>query len=88
MGYFAVSYQLNKQKDYQNLWDELERLNAHKVMRSFYFLDVNLEECSPLRDHLKEFIDKDDMLAVVKIESKPECFRPFEGTGDWVDARF
>lgn len=88
MGYFAVSYQLNKDKDYQTLWDELDRLNGHKVMRSFYFLDVNLKECSELRDHLKAFVDDDDMLAVVKIESKPAHYRAFVGTNDWINARF
>ena len=32
MAYFIVNYQLNKDgQDYQNLWDEFERLEAQKA---------------------------------------------------------
>lgn len=88
MGYFAVSYQLNNQKNYQKLWDEMERLGGHKVMRSFYFLDVDLERCSELRDHLSGFVDGDDAIAVIKIESRPAHQMAFKGTNDWIKARF
>jgi len=88
MGYFAVSYQLNNQKDYQKLWDEMERLDGHKVMRSFYFLDVDVEKCSELRDYLSDFVDDDDAIAVVKIESRPAHKMAFKGTNDWINARF
>ena len=88
MAYFAVSYQLNNQKDYQPLWDEMERLEGHKVMRSFYFLDVDLNTCAQMRDHLLNFIDNDDAVAVVKIESRPSHQMGYKGTNDWISARF
>lgn len=88
MAYFAVSYQLNKDKDYKPLWDELERLDAHKVMRSFWFLDVDTDSAVDLRNHLVNFIDGDDAVAVVKIVTKPEHRMGYKGTNKWINDRF
>jgi hypothetical protein len=87
MAFFAVSYQLNLQKDYPTLWEEMERLDAHKVMRSFYFLDLDIS-ASELRDHLKDYIDNDDALAVVPFEKRPHHHMGFKGTNDWIRQRF
>lgn len=88
MAYFAVSYQLNDKKDYPTLWEELDRLNGQKIMRSFYFVDVSVSSASDLRDHLEGFVDEDDMIAVVKLESRPACYKCRKGTKAWLDARF
>ena len=87
MAYFAVSYQLNNQKDYPRLWKEMERLEGHKVMRSFYFLDLNFTAIE-VKDHLIGFIDKDDTLCVVPFDERPSCCRCAFGTKAWLDARF
>ncbi|GHA87215.1 hypothetical protein GCM10009069_08150 [Algimonas arctica] len=88
MAYYAISYQLNKEKDYQKLWDELKRLNAHKAMNSFWFLDLTTDETSVVRDHFKGFKDDDDAICVVKIESSPKHHMAFKGTNDWISKRF
>tara|TARA_B100000959_G_C14571422_1_gene455994 strand:+ start:89 stop:367 length:279 start_codon:yes stop_codon:yes gene_type:complete len=88
VAYFAVSYQLNNKKEYQLLWDEMERLGAHKVMRSLYFLDVNIETASGMRDHLCTFIDSDDAVAVVEVNSQPAHKMGYNGTNDWIKTRF
>ncbi len=88
MAYFAVSYQLNKQKDYQALWDEFARLGAHKAMNDYYLVDVNLTSANGMRDHLAKFVDEDDMLFVVKLESRPAPKRCFQGTAAWLDKHF
>lgn len=88
MPYYSVSYQLNKKKDYQKLWDELHRLGGHKVMQSFYFLDVTSKTASDLLNHLSEFVDDDDQIAVVEITKKPAYQMPNKGTNDWVKERF
>jgi CRISPR/Cas system-associated endoribonuclease Cas2 len=88
MAYFAVSYQLNRDKDYQTLWDEMDRLGGHKVMRSFYFLDVDADSAATLRDHLRQYVDTDDALAIVQIESRPAHYRAYKGTNDWINQRF
>ena len=37
MAVFIVTYDLNKNKDYETLWEELKRLDGHKAALSFYF---------------------------------------------------
>lgn len=88
MAYFSLSYQLNQQKDYKPLWAELERLNAHKAMRDYYLLDVDVETAVELNRHLAGFVDSDDMLFVAKLTSKPAPRKCYQGTTDWIAARF
>jgi len=89
MAYFAVSYQLNKQKDYKPLWNEMERLGAHKAMRDFYLLDVNAKTALELSNHLKQYIDdEDDMIFVVRLDSRPAPWRCYRGTTDWLNSHF
>ncbi len=88
MPLYLVSYDLRKKKDYQTLWDEMERLGGHKPLRSVYFLDVNSRNAADLRDHLKQFIDADDQLIVVEFSKRPATFRPNQGTTNWLDAKF
>lgn len=87
MAYFAVSYQLNKAKDYKPLWDAFTELNAHKAMRDFYLLDVD-STAIELREHLAQFMDNDDMVFVVPFTQKPSYSRANAGTNDWIKARF
>jgi hypothetical protein len=89
MAYFSVSYQLNKQKDYKPLWAEMERLYAHKAMRDYYLVDVDVETSAELSSHLQQFVDdKDDMIFVAKLTSKPASHRCYEGTAAWIKERF
>ena len=87
MAYFAVSYQLNKAKDYKPLWAALEELNAHKAMRDFYLVDVDAT-AAELRKHLDQHVDADDMVFVVPFSRKPSYNRAFVGTNEWIGARF
>lgn len=88
MAYFSVSYQLNNQKDYKPLWAEMERLKAHKAMRDYYLLDVDVDTAFRLREHLRSFIDCDHMIFVAKLDSKPGAWKCYQGTNAWIDARF
>lgn len=88
MSSFLVSYQLNKQKDYQTLWDEMSRLHAFKTMNSVYLLDWHNDDPESLRSHLQRFIDDDDFLMVVELVTKPAKHRCYKGTQDWIDARW
>ena len=87
MGLYAVSYQLNNAKNYAPLWDALDNMGGHKVMNSFYFLDMD-SSCTAIRDHLRQFIDEDDYLCVVRFQYKPAFTRALAGTNDWIGERF
>ncbi|EHK56788.1 hypothetical protein [Allomesorhizobium alhagi] len=87
MAYFAVNYQLNANKDYPKLWAEMDRLDGHKVLRSFYFLDLDIS-AADLRNHLKGYIDDDDAVVVVPFDLRPHHHMAYAGTNDWINARF
>lgn len=87
MAYYSITYQLNKEKDYLKLWDELERLSAVKVQNSHYF--VNLDNTTTeVKDHFAAFVDDDDMLMVVKFTTRPTFTKAKAGTKDWLNSRF
>lgn len=87
MAYFSVAYQLNKDKDYQPLWDAFTELGAFKPMKDFYLVQTN-DTTKGLRDHLASFIDADDFIFVSKLESTPFKQGCWKGTQDWINARF
>lgn len=87
MALFLATYDLNKAKDYQPLWDAFETLRAHKALRSTYLVDWDTT-AEGLLDYLKQHIDGDDWLMVIEFDKKPEKYRCFKGTQDWIDARF
>jgi len=89
MAYFAATYDLiEKDEDqYQDLWDELKRLQAHHYQESCWFVD---RDCTtkPLRDLLESHIEDDDMLMVIRFSTRPRWTKAKLGTKAWVDARF
>ena len=88
MALYAISYQLNDEKDYQKLWDEFDRLNAHKVMNTFYFLDLDNGDTLEVKEHFKGFIDDDDAICIVKMKVKPRHHMGKSGTNDWIEDNF
>ena len=85
MPIYGVTYDLNKDKNYQKLWDEFERLRGQKAARSFYLLSLTNDKSAEVLEHLKLFIDKDDTMIVVKTNIKDiKRFRPLEGTTKWL----
>ena len=87
MSHFAVSYQLNLAKNYQPLWDEFDRLGGHKVMNSFYFVDLN-NTAMEVKNHFSQFVDDDDCLCVVKFTTRPSFSKALAGTNAWLDERY
>ena len=88
MALFAVSYQLNNTKDYPKLWTEMERLGAHKAMRSFYLMSLTNSTASSVRDHLKGYVDDDDMIFVARMDEKPASHKCYTGTIKWIEDHF
>ncbi len=83
MKIFFVDYDLRGDRDYQTLYDELNRLGGKRVLKSLWSLKLNDNtDCSSLRDHLMQFIDNDDGLIVsevvayagLNVDNKPHSF--------------
>lgn len=82
---YTVSYDLVKRKDYQSLWDELDRLDAHRTQDSYWLVNVN-NTAKELHDHLKSFADSDDRLWVSELTRNHYYSNARAGTNDWLKA--
>lgn len=87
MALFCVSYDLIEGKNYKTLWDELDRLGGHKALESFYLISLN-NTASQVREHLKAFVDDDDMLMVIEFDKKPTFIKAKAGTNKWIADHF
>jgi CRISPR-associated endonuclease Cas2 len=66
MALFFVAYDLDRPgQKYQDLWDELESLGAKRVQDSVWALKSN-EKTVDLRNTLRQHIDENDRLLVIK----------------------
>ncbi len=72
---YTVSYDLIKRKDYQSLWDELNRLGAHRTQESYWLVNVN-NTAKELNDHLKSFVDGDDRILVSELTKNHYWTKP------------
>jgi len=64
---YLISYDLDKPgQDYNRLIKELERLGASKILYSEWIFRSS-SSASEIRNHLKAFIDSNDMLLVVAL---------------------
>lgn len=67
MNKYLVSYDLDKPgQDYSKLISELERLGGIRILYSEWILR-NDASAEALRNHLRAFIDSNDMLLVVAL---------------------
>jgi hypothetical protein len=83
MKIFFVDYDLRGDRDYQTLYDELNRLHGIRVLESLWSLKLNDNtDCELVRDHLMQFIDSDDGIIVSevrayawsRVDNKPHSF--------------
>ena len=55
MAIYTLSYDLIKRKDYQTLWDALQKQKAHRILESVWLLNTNSskeEVLAWLRSHV------------------------------------
>lgn len=64
---YFLEYDLRKQRDYQRLWDELERFNARRVLKSLWSFERDGTTPTGLRNHFRQFLDQDDGLIVMAV---------------------
>lgn len=83
---FVITYDLKTPgQDYQTLYDELNRLSAHRALESFWLLSVN-NTAQEVHDHLKSFIDSNDSLFVAELTKNKHYSGARSGTNDWLRA--
>lgn len=82
MSTFVFTYDLIKRKDYPKLWEELERLGAHRALNSFWLINVD-NTAKELHDHLRAYVDSDDLTWVSEL-TKHNNYMAKKGTNNWL----
>ena len=68
MALYFVEYELRKKRDYPKLTEELESLSAVRVLNSYWCFNRINTSAERLRNHFKQFIDKDDAIMVTEVK--------------------
>lgn len=64
MTLYFISYDLRKERDYQKLYDELNKYNAVRILESTWCFNRANTNAEALRDYFGQFIDSDDGIVV------------------------
>lgn len=88
MAAYLVAYDLiNESKgthDYEPLWTELKRLNAHRTQYSLWLVNLNLTP-QQVVEHFKQFVDKDDRIWATEVRSAGHWYiNAIRGTNVWL----
>jgi len=83
MASYLLTYDLNNSKDYQKLYDELERLGGHRTLYSVWLVSVD-NTAVELRKHLTKFIDADDSMWVLEVTHNNSYNNVRKGTNAWL----
>lgn len=87
MPMFIISYDLNKQKNYPKLWEELKRLGCVRALESVWIGKLTGTADTVIK-HLTQYVDGDDSLIVSEAKSETTALkRPFEGAREFISQR-
>lgn len=67
MALFFLTYDLRGSRNYQTLYDELEKFNAVRILESTWCFNRTNTNASGLRDYFKKFVDGDDGLMLSQV---------------------
>lgn len=67
MALFFIEYDLRKRRDYPELYAELAKFKAVRILESQWCFNRNNTSTKALRDHFKQCIDSDDALMVSEV---------------------
>ena len=67
MATYCISYDLRKERAYEELYDKLKAYGTHShTLESTWFV-VTTKNAGKIRDELRKVIDKDDGLIVIEV---------------------
>ncbi|RLC50242.1 MAG: hypothetical protein DRI23_05655 [Candidatus Cloacimonadota bacterium] len=67
MALYFLNYDLRNSRDYQKLYDELEKFDAVRILESLWCFKRANTSSSKLRGYFKQFIDSDDGLCISEV---------------------
>ena len=82
---YCVSYDLNKSdKNYDGLISAIQQYNCTKALCSTWFIKSN-SSAQTIYDNLKEFIDSNDHLFVIEVNTSNEQGWMPKAVWNWLD---
>jgi hypothetical protein len=67
MALYFVEYELRNERNYLKITQELESFGAVRILNSYWCFKKINTTAKGLRDHFKQFIDKDDAIMVTEV---------------------
>lgn len=87
MSVYLIAYDLVNESgssDYEPLWDELERLGAHKTQYSLWLISAN-NTPKEIVEHFTKFVDEDDRIWVTSVRRGEFWYKAaLPGTNEWL----
>ncbi len=85
MALYAISYDLQKIRDYHPIWTKLYSWNAKKLLESLWMVELNATAVE-IKDALKSVVDSDDSIAVIELKANSDwaCVRVMNLGTDWL----
>jgi hypothetical protein len=87
MPVFEFTYDLVKpagEFDYEPLWNELKRLDAHRTQYSAWLINLN-NTAREVVEHFKQFVHNDDRLMAVRLRPGDYWYvNAMAGTNEWL----
>ena len=88
MTVFYLTYDLINEKgshDYEPLWSELKRLDAHRTQYSAWLINLANKPVE-VTNHFKKYLDKDDRIMVTRLrKNEYDYFNAMAGTNAWLE---
>jgi len=83
MNAYLISYDLRVNRDYERLYEAIKSYGTYaKILESVWGI-VTDASASEIRDHLENFVDKDDGIFVLK-SGKQAAWRNLNGVDNWL----
>lgn len=86
MALFLMSYDTHFGRNYQPLYDAMEEVGAQRILESVWMFELK-NTASEVRDWLRELLDDDDTIFVLKLKPKHAwaARKLEEGVADWIN---
>lgn len=64
----VISYDLNKEKDYESIENWIDGYDHKKILETVYIIHSNNKSCSEILSELRNITDDDDQLFVAEMK--------------------
>lgn len=83
MALYVLSYDLIKDKNYQKLWDALEKQGAFKALASVYLISTSSSH-KEVNDWIKSLIDDNDKFLLAVTTKAQLSYTANKGINEWL----